>query len=68
MLLWLVLFFLVIALTMFVHKLIFKSAMQKKLGRKVEDRELTSITAWMEDKPGADQSQGRSGTPPAGDV
>jgi hypothetical protein len=41
---------------MFVHKLIWKSAMQKKLGRKVEDRELTSISAWMDDKP-ADQSK-----------
>jgi hypothetical protein len=57
MLLWLVLFFLIIAVIMFVHKLIWKSAMQKKLGRKVEDRELTSISAWMEDKPGADQSK-----------
>jgi hypothetical protein len=57
MLLWLVLFFLVIAVVMFVHKLIWKSAMQKKLGRKVEDRELTSISAWMDDKPGADQSK-----------
>ena len=33
MLLWLVLFFLVIGVVMFVHKLIWKSAMQKKLGR-----------------------------------
>ena len=57
MLLWLVLFFLVIAVVMFVHKLIWKSAMQKKLGRKVEDRELTSISAWMDDKPGVDQSK-----------
>jgi hypothetical protein len=57
MLLWLVLFFLVIAVIMFVHKLIWKSAMQKKLGRKVEDRELTSISAWMDDKPGTDQSK-----------
>ncbi len=57
MVLWLVLFFVVIAVVMFIHKLVFKSAMQKKLGRKVEDRELTSISAWMEDKPGADQSK-----------
>ena len=57
MLLWLLLFFLVIAVVMFVHKLIFKSAMQKKLGRKVEDRELTSISAWMEDRSDADQSR-----------
>ena len=57
MLLWLVLFFLVIALVMFVHKVIYKNAMEKKLGRKVEDRELTSISAWMDDKPRKDQSK-----------
>jgi hypothetical protein len=57
MLLWLVLFFLVIALVMFVHKLIWKRTMEKKLGRKVADRELTSISAWMDEKPG-------SGSPP----
>jgi hypothetical protein len=57
MLLWLVIFFLVIAMVMFVHKLIMKSKMQKQLGRKVDDRELTSISAWMDDKPGADQSK-----------
>lgn len=50
MLLWLVLFFVIIALVMFFHKLAMKGSMEKKLGRKVEDRELTSITAWMEDK------------------
>ncbi|HEX6186847.1 MAG TPA: hypothetical protein VFZ40_02100 [Pyrinomonadaceae bacterium] len=56
MLLWLVLFFLIVALVMFVHKLVMKNSMQKKLGRKVEDRELTSITAWMEDSKDKDQS------------
>ena len=56
MLLWLVLFFLIIALVMFVHKLVMKNSMQKKLGRKVEDRELTSITAWMEDSKDKEQS------------
>ena len=56
MLLWLVLFFVIIALVMFVHKLVMKNSMQKKLGRKVEDRELTSITAWMEDSKDKDQS------------
>lgn len=55
MLLWLVLFFLVVGVVMFIHKLVYKSTMQKKLGRKVEDRELTSISAWMDDKPGPDQ-------------
>ncbi|HEY3102254.1 MAG TPA: hypothetical protein VGJ69_01600 [Pyrinomonadaceae bacterium] len=52
MILWIVLFFLIIALVMFFHKLAMKSSMEKKLGRKVEDRELTSLTAWMEDKKG----------------
>ena len=56
MLLWLVLFFVIIALVMFFHKLAMKSSMQEKLGRKVEDRELTSITAWMEDSKDKDQS------------
>ena len=56
MLLWLVLFFLIVALFMFIHKLVMKNSMQKKLGRKVEDRELTSITAWMEDSKDKDQS------------
>lgn len=52
----LVALFLIGGLIMFIHKVIMKSAMQKKLGRKVQDRELTSISAWMEDgnddKPG----------------
>lgn len=56
MLLYLVLFFLIVALVMFIHKLVMKSRMQKQLGRKVEDRELTSISAWMEDSKQTDQS------------
>jgi hypothetical protein len=57
MLFWLVVFFLIISLVMFVQKVVLKNAMQKKLGRKVEDHELTSISAWMDDKPSADQSK-----------
>ena len=49
MLMWMVLLFVIIALVMFFHKLAMKGSMEKKLGRKVEDRELTSITAWMDD-------------------
>jgi len=49
MLLYLLIFFGVVALFMFVHKVIWRSAMEKKLGRKVQDRELTSLTAWMEE-------------------
>ena len=48
MLLWLALFFIVIGIFMFVHKLVYKSRMEKSLGRKVEDRELTSLSAWMD--------------------
>ena len=48
MLLWLVLFFVIVAIFMFVHKLIYKRRMEKALGRKVEDRELTSLSAWMD--------------------
>jgi hypothetical protein len=56
MLLWLGLFFLIIALVMFFHKVAMKGSMEKKLGRKVEDRELTSISAWMEDGKSSDET------------
>lgn len=46
---WILLIFAVIALAMFFHKVAMKGSMEKKLGRKVEDRELTSITSWMEE-------------------
>ncbi|HKO98399.1 MAG TPA: hypothetical protein VJU86_15485 [Pyrinomonadaceae bacterium] len=49
MLFYLVLFFMVVAAVMFIHKLVMKSRMQKALGRKVSDRELTSLTSWMEE-------------------
>ena len=39
----------VIAIFMFGHKLMYKKRMQKMLGRKVDDRELTSISAWMDE-------------------
>jgi hypothetical protein len=56
MLLWLVLFFVVVALVMFFHKVAMKGSMEKKLGRKAEDRELMSITAWMDDGKSPDKS------------
>ena len=52
----LLILFLIGGLIMFVHKIIMKHAMQKKLGRKVQDRELTSISAWMDDGKSADKS------------
>lgn len=51
----LLILFVIGGLIMFVHKVVMKSIMQKKLGRKVEDRELTSISAWMEDGPDRNQ-------------
>lgn len=51
MLLYLVLFFAIVSLLLFVHKIIYKRMMERKLGRKVQDRELTSLTSWMEDSP-----------------
>lgn len=47
MLLWVALFFIVVGIFMFIHKIVYKSRMQKALGREVEDRELTSLSAWM---------------------
>ena len=51
MLLYLVIFFLIVSLFLFVHKLVYKRRMERSLGRKVDDRELTSFTAWMDAKP-----------------
>ena len=50
MLLYLVIFFLVVSLFLFLHKLVYKRRMERSLGRKVDDRELTSLTAWMDAK------------------
>lgn len=49
MYLWLALFFIIVGIFMFVHKLVYKNRMQQQLGRKVDDRELTSLSAWMDD-------------------
>jgi hypothetical protein len=45
----LALFFIIIGIVMFIHKLVYKNRMQQQLGRKVNDRELTSFSAWMDD-------------------
>ena len=50
MLSWLLLLFIIGGTFMFVHKLIYKKRMEKSLGRKVQNRELTSLSAWMEDE------------------
>jgi len=42
-----ILLIVVVAIYMFIHKVIYKRMMQKRLGRRVDDRELTSLTSWM---------------------
>ncbi len=36
-----------ISIVMFIQKVVLKGRMARGLGRKVNDRELTSLTAWM---------------------
>ncbi len=43
-------FMALVSLFLFVHKLVYKRRMERSLGRKVNDRELTSFTAWMDAK------------------
>ena len=50
MLLYVVIFFLLVSLFLFIHKLVYKRRMERSLGRKVTDRELTSLTSWMDAK------------------
>jgi hypothetical protein len=45
------LLFAAVTIYLFIHKLVYKRRMQRRLGRKVEDRELTSLTSWMEAPP-----------------
>lgn len=61
MLFYLLVFFSIIALFLFVQKVVYKSRLQKSLGRRVEDRELTSLTSWMEATPA--EEPGRSEIP-----
>lgn len=51
MLLYVIIFFLIVSLFLFVHKLVYKRRMERSLGRKVNDRELTSLTSWMDAAP-----------------
>jgi hypothetical protein len=53
----LVTLFVIGGVVMFIHKVIMKNAMEKKLGRKVQDRELTSISSWMEDDKSSDDAR-----------
>ena len=50
MLFYVLIFFAIVSLFLFVHKLVYKRRMERSLGRKVTDRELTSLTSWMDAK------------------
>ncbi len=54
---------LLIGIVMFVQKFVLKGKMERGLGRKVEDHELTSINAWMDTSTQTNPAQGES--PPA---
>lgn len=62
--LYVLIFMVLVSLALFVHKVVYKRRMERTLGRKVSDRELTSLTSWMEE-PAADENAGkRPGAPP----
>jgi hypothetical protein len=61
--LYVIIFFLIVSLALFVHKVIHKRRMERTLGRKVNDRELTSLTSWM--GPTAEEKAKERGTPPS---
>lgn len=54
-----------IALLLFIQKVVMKRRLQRGLGRKVEDHELTSLNSWMEATPGdpAKQQAAPANTP-----
>jgi hypothetical protein len=62
--LYVLIFFLIVSLFLFIHKLVYKRRMERTLGRKVNDRELTSLTSWMEEKP-EEQTEKRTAPPRA---
>jgi hypothetical protein len=62
LLLYLLIFFAAVSLFLFVHKLVYKRRMERSLGRKVNDRELTSLTSWMDAAP--EEKAGKPNTPP----
>ena len=62
MLLYALIFMVIVSLGLFVHKVIYKRRMERTLGRKVNDRELTSLTSWME--PTAEEKAKHPGAPP----
>jgi hypothetical protein len=51
LLLYALIFMALVSLFLFIHKLVYKRRMERSLGRKVSDRELTSLTSWMEAPP-----------------
>jgi hypothetical protein len=51
------------AILMFFRKLVLKGRLERGLGRKVNDQELTSINAWMETSPDSGSAPGQFQTP-----
>ena len=62
MLVYVLIFFALVSLFLFVHKLVYKRRMERSLGRKVNDRELTSLTSWMDATPD-EKAVGRDAPP-----
>jgi hypothetical protein len=62
MLVYALIFMGLVSLFLFAHKLVYKRRMERSLGRKVSDRELTSLTSWM-DAPAEEKGEER-GAPP----
>lgn len=60
MLFYVLVFMALVSLFLFVHKLVYKRRMERSLGRKVNDRELTSLTSWMDATPD-EKAEGRGG-------
>jgi hypothetical protein len=63
-LLYVLIFFAIVSIFLFVHKLVYKRRMERSLGRKVNDRELTSLTSWMDASP-EEKGPGRDAPPRA---
>lgn len=49
--------FIVIAILLFIQKIVYKRRLERGLGRKVADRELTSINSWMDASKSEDHSR-----------
>ncbi len=58
--------FILIAILLFIQKLVYKGRLERGLGRKVTDRELTSISSWMDASPSGGEGVKRKDESAAG--